>query len=406
METLQIQIEYGVGKVRKFNIPDQVCTFEELKCDLQGRIESLRNKLFGLQYLDDEGVWIMAVSDTCITEAFRCARPISGTAMRRLKLKTFDGKSPTPAEVSHPRDTCTALKSLKPRSLTFPDSATDKVQESVHVQVTDAPVSKTIVYRSPLQMMMDDLNDEVRVKMVELDSAREQLHALERKYSNHSIKQDKTKSQCGQCHMRLGHTKRNCEWGVCEGPHMCNDIDKHDIEKKQINDDAATTVKTLTKDMEKLRQNLALKQHNYEDTCNTFFAKVLPHLVNTNIDKYYPVGAYGLRALAMSVIHPDIAVLEKHYRGVVPKDLDGAAKSFSHILKTDRSVKITKTRPSDPIKDMLEQRGVNFPSSADVHVATPANSTIPTPPTPGNTTVSMNPYFVSPQHFYSTPMHT
>lgn len=47
--------------------------------------------MFGFQYFDDENKWIIAVSDTCMQEAFRCAVPIAGTAMRRLKLKICVG---------------------------------------------------------------------------------------------------------------------------------------------------------------------------------------------------------------------------------------------------------------------------------------------------------------------------
>ena len=70
--------------------------------------------------------------------------------------------------------------------------------------------------------------------------------------------------------MRLGHTRRNCELGVCEGPQMCNDLEKHDIEKKQVFD-ASTTVKNLTKELEKLMQNLKLKRQTYDNTSNSFF---------------------------------------------------------------------------------------------------------------------------------------
>lgn len=63
-----------------------------------------------------------------------------------------------------------------------------------------------------------------------------------------------------------------------------------------------------------------------------FFSKVLPYLVNTDIDKYYPVGNFGLRALAMGAIHPDISVLEKYFRGVVPKNLEDASKAIQYIL--------------------------------------------------------------------------
>ena len=102
------------------------------------------------------------------------------------------------------------------------------------------------------------------------------------------------------------------------------------LKKKQVFD-ATTTVKNLTRDLEKLKQNLKLKQQTHDSTCDTFFSKVLPHLVNTNIDKYYPVGTFGIRQLAMGAIHPDIAILDKHYRGIIPKDLESAAQYFSQI---------------------------------------------------------------------------
>lgn len=64
---------------------------------------------------------------------------------------------------------------------------------------------------------------------------------------------------------------------------------------------------------------MAMKRTTFKETCDTFFfSKVLLYLVNTDIDKYYPVGNFGLWALAMGAIHPDIAVLEKYFRSVVP----------------------------------------------------------------------------------------
>lgn len=39
---------------------------------------------------------------------------------------------------------------------------------------------------------------------------------LEQKFSNPGIKQDKTKDQSSQCHLRLGHTKQHCDCGPCE----------------------------------------------------------------------------------------------------------------------------------------------------------------------------------------------
>jgi hypothetical protein len=52
----------------------------------------------------------------------------------------------------------------------------------------------------------------------------------------------------------------------------------------------------------------------------------------TDIDKCYPVWSFGLRTLAMGAVHPDMAIIEKYFRGVIPKDLDAASKIFQHTV--------------------------------------------------------------------------
>lgn len=43
-------MEYGPGNINKFNVLDKPCTFEKLKCNIQARINSLKDKAFGMQY--------------------------------------------------------------------------------------------------------------------------------------------------------------------------------------------------------------------------------------------------------------------------------------------------------------------------------------------------------------------
>lgn len=105
-------MEYGPGKIIKFNLPDKPCTYEELKCDIQVRINCLKDKAFGMQYLEDDANWIIAISNTCIAEAFRCAVPIAGSSMRLIKMRTFDRCSPQPVSSQSQE----AIKTLKPKS--------------------------------------------------------------------------------------------------------------------------------------------------------------------------------------------------------------------------------------------------------------------------------------------------
>lgn len=87
---LQIQIQYALGKVKKFNIPDVSCSYEDFRCDIQCRIPALRNRTLEIEYLDDEDVRVVLFSDACAVEAFRCAKPILGSKMRRVKTRVVE----------------------------------------------------------------------------------------------------------------------------------------------------------------------------------------------------------------------------------------------------------------------------------------------------------------------------
>lgn len=336
---VQLQIEYGPGRVQKFKIPDVPCTYQEFICDIQCRIPILRNIDFGVKYLDDEDTWIIMYSDMCVEEAFRCARTIAATNFRRLKIQTYVENQP-PVETKKEETQKELVRNIANKSATVS--------------------SPCPLYKTPMQILIDELEDSVNIKKVELESAHEHLAQLELKYSNPGLKPDKTKGQCGQCNLRLGHTKRNYDYGVCEGPHICGDIDKHDIEKKQLLD-ASQNVKTLNRDLEKLKQSLVSKKEIHRETCQSFFSQVIPHLVNTNIDKYYPVGSFGLRALNMTAVQPDIAILEKYYRGKVPRNLEVECVRFQNIIK-DNQTEIDLKNFKDPVRSFMEKKGVSVPS--------------------------------------------
>lgn len=236
------------GKVKKFNITDVSCSYEDFMCDIQCRSPALRNRTLEIEYLDDEDVWVVLFSDACVVEAFRCAKPILGSKMRRVKTRVVedtrvpqDRPQETKNDQINPNQICNSPKSTPPPNLN---------------------TKKSPIYRSPLQLMIDELEDSINVKKVEHVSAKDYLKILEQKFSNPGIKQDKTKGQCSQCHLRLGHNKRHCDYGPCEGPQMCGDLDKHDNEKKEFTE-ATQNVKAINRELEKLKQNLSTKKTNF-----------------------------------------------------------------------------------------------------------------------------------------------
>lgn len=91
---LQIQIEYAPGKVKKFNIPDVSCSYEVL-CVVFSVVllHYVRNRTLEIEYLDDEDVWVVLFSDACVVETFRCAKPILGSKLRRVKTRVVKDTS-------------------------------------------------------------------------------------------------------------------------------------------------------------------------------------------------------------------------------------------------------------------------------------------------------------------------
>lgn len=86
---------------------------------------------------------------------------------------------------------------MKPKSL-FVEEQQDSPEITINVDLHehDQHQLSSPIYKSPLQILIDELEDDVRVKSVELDSARDHLSHLENKFSNSNAKIDKSKLQC------------------------------------------------------------------------------------------------------------------------------------------------------------------------------------------------------------------
>lgn len=107
--------------------------------------------------------------------------------------------------------------------------------------------------------MEDSINVKKKTPRTRLCKVLSKKKNLEQKFSNPGIKQDKTKDQSSQCHLRLGHTKQHCDCGPCEGPQICGDLDKHKNEKKEPNE-STQNVKAINRELEKkLKRSLSTK---------------------------------------------------------------------------------------------------------------------------------------------------
>lgn len=218
------------------------------------------------------------------------------------------------------------------------------------------------VYKTPLQSEIDDLKEQIEIKSAELQSAVEFCESLIARYA--SLNVDKSRSQCSLCHLRAGHTKRACPNGPCFSARQCCDVEKHPEEKRQQTE-ANETKRKLTKELERLRAEVVSKEKIKDQVTNTFSAKITPTLVNSDPDTYtFPNEAGKGRLLKSQKILNDSWILESHYKGKVPQDLESESKKWKYIIDkhNEKYTNLSKkeVRDNDPIKKRLEDN-VKYP---------------------------------------------
>lgn len=234
-------------------------------------------------------------------------------------------------------------------------------------------------YKSPTELMMTELEENLKIKRVELESAKTYLSDLKERYCSDSVIIDKTIPQCSKCHLRDGHSRRRCPWGECQGPESCSDVDKHPNEKKMLLESSADC-RAKESEIQKIERDIANKKIAITETQTSFKYRVMSTLINTNINKYTFSTTAG-RALRQTTINNDVYILEKHYKGKVPVDLKDAAKNFQSIIN-DFNGKHTDQQGSrgsrNPMQKILENHNVEFP------LFTPRVTTTPTMRRAGN----------------------
>lgn len=143
--------------------------------------------------------------------------------------------------------------------------------------------------------------------MAKLNSARNHLQSMEKKYFHSILKNDKSKKQRGQCHMLMGILNAIvsgvCLWWITYVQRLWQTRTRGETGSWCFKFDNNIFSEIWTNSFIK-RLPIAL-------------GTMLPNRVNTNINKYYPVGTYGLRTLCIGAIHPDTVIIKKYFGGIV-----------------------------------------------------------------------------------------
>lgn len=252
MADFQVKVEYRMDKFVSFFV--KVCRVYEgeyslidLCTDIIQRCPSLSHLSAAnlrIRYEDDEGSYInLELGDPKLfIEMWENAKEVPGREYRRVKLKACEINSPcptvvdrgnisektrqdTPCPPSRRRLPVVELTSSSNYDSDFTTTSTitsnDKAAESQYNSMS-----------TPLDRLFKNIEKEIQTVSNDIASKKTQLHRLTSEVeSARIVNEDKNNILvCGQCHLREGHTKRNCTLGVCTSAKSCGMLDKHLLE--------------------------------------------------------------------------------------------------------------------------------------------------------------------------------
>jgi hypothetical protein len=260
-------------------------------------------------------------------------------------------------------------------------SQSTSLSQEIPVRIDRSKSAKRLfdhyVYKSPLQMAVADMEDELSMKEIELESARENLSDLKTRYF--SASKSMSGVQCGRCHLKVGHSKRKCLNESCISAESCCDLDKHPDEKK-VFAAAHDSCKDRERELKKLLKDLENKKQAMESVHQTFSNQVFSHVVNSNTDKYTFATSEG-RFVRRALVNQDICILEEHYNKKVPVNLELEASKFQNIInRANHKFGIERKHAKNPIRSMLEnntQYPVTFPLSQNKDMDVSCTPTLP-----------------------------
>ena len=105
-------------------------------------------------------------------------------------------------------------------------------------------------YAKKQQQTASNIERSLQVKRQELAKFREQLKIASKQNKGH-------KATCGNCHLKLGHTKKSCDFSPCRSAYSCGFLSKHGSEKIAIT--------TLERETSRLERSLISAQNEIQN---------------------------------------------------------------------------------------------------------------------------------------------
>ena len=218
---------------------------------------------------------------------------------------------------------------------------------------------------SPLQRYVNKLEANVTNQMQKVSLLQSNLNNVDEKLEQLKSIHDRGKGQvCGNCHLRLGHTSRNCVLDKCTDVFSCG-IEKfhhNQVNRSKLNQE----LKREETALEKLKIELSNRQSAIRSLENEPTHRIEQRLLSENRDDYV-VGGLKNWSLLRRHVHLIEGYCKRNFRGKIPpkESLTDILRRAEYSDEDDEEETLlhAKRRRSheNPSKSVLESYGIDFP---------------------------------------------
>ena len=209
-------------------------------------------------------------------------------------------------------------------------------------------------YAKNKQKAADDIQRLLKTKKQELASCEEKIRLASQQNEENKTATSINLTTCGKCHLKLGHTRKRCNYSPCKTAYSCGNLSKHVSDKLKISN--------LQREIAKLEGNLSTAQNeiqNAESAVNkvmTSVPKQIEDVIVAELPRRYTT--YGQRN--WTLLNKDVAILQKNLHGRLPSREN--VLQLLHSVVLDSSKSLTDHRMSSQKRLLSNEYGIVFPT--------------------------------------------
>ena len=165
----------------------------------------------------------------------------------------------------------------------------------------------------PLERHVKRYDEVVRNIDGDLQRKKSELEELDGKLSTASMQNNGHLSACGNCHLKLGHTRKACKFSPCKSAFSCGIISKH-ANEKSCRANITRDVNKLESQLRKATSDLESARTAAERVNNSSDKRIADILMNQEPQRY--TTSCGRRNWLM--LNKDVALLQNNLKGTLP----------------------------------------------------------------------------------------